>query len=185
MSRQFWSEAVTWATADGTAVANTVTETAIFPNITIPANFLQDGRSLRLKAFGKYSTTLTPTITFRLRWGGAAGTLLCASPAVTTQTTVTNALWYIEIMLTTRANGTTGSVMANGQATVYANVAPTVASTTGAAADTPMTAGGVTAPAAVTVDLTADTSLSLTTTWSAASASNTLTGTNFVLEALN
>ena len=44
MSRQYWSETLSWATADGTAVNTTTTETIIFPNVTIPANYMQDGR---------------------------------------------------------------------------------------------------------------------------------------------
>lgn len=185
MSRQFWVELIAWATADGTAIANTTTETILFPNVTIPANYMQDGRALRIKAFGKYSTTVTPTLQFWVRWGGAAGTVLCTSAAVTTPSTVTNAAWEAELMIQTRSNGATGTIMANGKLTVYAAVAPTVASATGAAAVTPMTAGGVTAPAAVTVDLTADTALSFTAKWSAASASNTITGHNYELESKN
>jgi hypothetical protein len=45
--------------------------------------------------------------------------------------------------------------------------------------------GGVVTPAAATLDLTADTALAITATWSAASASNTLTGLNYILESLN
>jgi hypothetical protein len=52
MSRQFWNETLTWAVANGVAVANTTTETILFPSVTIPANFLQDGRVLRLTAQG-------------------------------------------------------------------------------------------------------------------------------------
>ena len=64
MSRQFWQELLAWATSDGTAVANTTTETIIFPNVTVPANYMQDGRVLRLEAFGRLSTTGTPTVTY-------------------------------------------------------------------------------------------------------------------------
>jgi len=39
MSRQFWQEALWWAVTDGTAVANTTTETIVFPNVTVPANY--------------------------------------------------------------------------------------------------------------------------------------------------
>lgn len=184
MSRQFWSETLAAATSSGTAVANTTTETILFPDITVPANYMQDGRTLRLRAIGQYSTTATPTILFSLRWGGVAGTLLCKT-AATTLPTVTAALWNLDILLTVRSNGSTGTIMANGAASIYAGVAATVASSTGAAADTPMTAGGVLAPAAVTVDLTIDKALSITATWSAASASNTTTGLNYTLEALN
>jgi hypothetical protein len=184
MSRQYWAETITWATSSGTAVANTTTETILFPNITIPANYMQDGRTLRLRVFGQYSTTATPTIIFTLRWGGAAGTVLCKTAAVTLPT-ATAATWDLDIILTTRSNGSTGTIMANGHASVFAGVAPTVASSTGAAADTPLTAGGVLTPAAVTVDLTADTALSITATWSAASASNTTTGLNYTIESMN
>ncbi len=187
MSKQFFTETLGWATSSGTAVANTITETILFPNVNIPANYMQDGRHLRLRVFGQYSTTATPTMIFTLRWGGVAGTVLCKTAAVTTQTTVTAATFDLAMIIAVRSNGATGTIMANGNASIFANVAPTVASATGvgAAADTPMTAGGVITPAAATVDLTADTALSITLTWSAASASNTATGLNYVLESLN
>jgi hypothetical protein len=184
MSRQFWNETLTWATASGTAVANTTTETILFPNVTIPSNFLQDGRTLRLRAIGQYSTTATPTIIFTLRWGGVAGTVLCKTAACTLPT-ITAGVWDLDILISTRSNGSSGTLMVNGTARVFAGVAGTVASATGEGLVTPMTAGGVLTPAAVTVDLTADTALSLTATWSAASASNTTTGLNYVIEALN
>lgn len=185
MSRQFWMELITWATADATAVANTTTETILFPNVTIPANYMQDGRCLRITAFGKYSTTGTPTMIFGLRWGGVAGTLLTKTAAITTPSGVTNATWELDIFIQTRANGATGKLIANGTCTVFAGVAPTVASATGNAAVTPLTNGGTITPAEVTVDLTADTALALTLTWSAASASNTATGMQYELESRN
>lgn len=185
MSRQTWSETIFWATNSGTAVASTAAETILFPNVTIPANYLQDGRSMRLRVFGQYSNTATPTMIFGLRWGGVAGTVLCKTAAVTTPSGVTAATWDLDIILTTRSNGATGTVMANGTARVHAAVAATVGSATGAAAVTPMTAGGVVTPAAVTVDLTADTALAITLTWSASSSSNTATGLNYIIESLN
>ena len=185
MSRQFWGETLAWATSDGTAIANSTTETIIYPNITIPANYLQDGRSLRLTLFGKHSTTGTPTLTFRVRWGGVAGTVLAASGAITCGSTVTNAGFKIDVIMTARSNGSSGTVMCNGEAVVYGATAPTAGSATGAPGIGPMTNGGQTVPAVATVDLTADTALSVTATWSAASASNTLTGLNYLLESLN
>lgn len=185
MSRQFWTETLAWATADGTAIANTTTETIIFPNITIPANYLQDGRVLRLVAFGRHSTTATPTLTFRLRWGGVAGTQICASGAITCGSGVTAAMWRLEAIIQVRANGSAGSVFAVGEAEVAEDAANTVGSATNATAVGLMGSAGVATPAAVTVDLTADTALAISAQWSAASASNTLTGHVYVLEALN
>jgi hypothetical protein len=185
MSRQFWNESIVWATADGTAVASTSTETILAPNVTIPANFMQDGRTLRLRAFGKYSTTGTPTMIFGLRWGGVAGTLICKTAACTTPSGVTNAMYDLDIIMTVRSNGATGTIMGNGTARLFAAVAGTVASATGEGLVTPMSNGGVVTPAVATCDFTADTALALTLTWSANSASNTATNLNYLLEALN
>lgn len=176
LSRQFWSELIAWATADGAAVANTTSETIVMPNITIPANYMQDGRCLTMRSAGRFSTTATPTIRFRLRWGGVAGTLIWDSGTITT-TTVTAALWEVlQLRIQTRANGSSGSLFAIGTILIGSAAAPTVASATGAPAIGSFGSAGDDTPAAVTCDLTADTALALTVTWSAQSASNTATG---------
>lgn len=177
MSRQFWQEALTWVTADGTAVANTTTETIIFPNVTVPANYMADSRILRLRAFGKLSTTATPTMTWALRWGGVSGTLLATSEAITMGSGVTTVNWSIEAFIQTRSNGATGSLLVMGDLAVHSAAGTVLSNVFGVS--------GYDAPAAVTVDLTADTALSLTADWSAASASNTLTGMLYTIESLN
>jgi hypothetical protein len=165
-------------------VTANATETIVFPNVTIPANYMQDGRQLVIEAWGKFSTTTgPPTARFRTRWGGVAGTLLTDSGTITTIASVTNACWYLRQRITTRANGSAGSVFAMGKVELFGAVAPTVGSATGAPAIAAMTAGGITAPAAVTVDLTADTAFSITLTWS--SASNSLTGHNLFYDSPN
>lgn len=185
MSRQFWVETLSWATASGTAVANTTTETILFPNVTIPANYMQDGRSLLVWAFGQYGITATPTMVFSLRWGGVAGTLLNKTGAITTAAVTGTPPWEVETFMTTRSNGSSGTVMANGHGIMWNGAAPTVASTTGSPGISAMTNGGATTPAVATVDLTADTALSLTATWSASSSSNTITGLNYYIVSLN
>jgi len=177
MSRQFWNETLGWAVADGTAIANSTTETIIFPNITIPANYLQDGRVLRLRVFGKLSTTGTPTIQFGLRWGGVAGTLLAQTETITNGSGVTNVNWSLELIIQVRGNGSSGSLLVMGDAFVHTSSTAGVSNTFGVS--------GYDVPAAVTVDLTADTALAITGKWSAASASNTLTGLIYLIEALN
>lgn len=177
MSRQYWSETLAWATADGAAIHTTTTETIIFPNVTIPANLMQDGRCLRLRAFGKLSTTATPTMTFAVRWGGVGGTLLATTEAITCASGAANTAWSTEIIIQTRSNGATGSLMVMGVATINLTASTSAAGVFGVS--------GFDAPAAVTADLTADTALSLTADWSASSASNTLTGLIYTIEALN
>lgn len=185
MSRQFWTETLAWATASGTAVANSTTETIVFPNVTVPANFLQDGRCLRLRAFGGYGTTGTPTITFTVRLGGVSGTVVAKSGAITTGSAVgggasMTALWSFEAILQVRANGSSGTMMSNGEISLYS---------TGTAANStfPLASGstGGTTPATATVDLTADAALSLTVTWGTANSANSIQGHNYTIEALN
>lgn len=180
-SRQFWSEQIWWATASGTAVANTTTETILFPNVTLPANYMQDGRTLNIAAQGQHSTlgSGTVTLTFRLRWGGVSGTVICITGAITQLISLTAAFWNLNILVQTRSNGSAGTVMGNGTALVFGATAPTIGSATGAPAVSPMTAGGQITPAVATLDLTADTALSLSLQHGAASASNTATGLNY------
>lgn len=187
MSRQFWEELIAWATADGTAIANTTTEAIIFPNVTIPANYMQDGRKLRIHAAGRYSTTATPTLIFMLRWGGVTGTVLAQSTTITGGSTITNAIWELDLEIQTRSNGSAGTLFVMGRAALGSGLTtPAVGSATAAPGFSMMgSAASQITPAAVTVDLTADTALSLTADWSAASASNTLTGHLYTIESQN
>jgi hypothetical protein len=188
MSRQFWSEAVAWATVDGTAVANSTTEAIIFPNITVAGGYMADGRLLRSTLMGRWSNVVTavPTLTFRNRWGGVAGTVLSASPAIVTPATATtNAIWEMQSLLQTRANGATGSIFCMGKASMFEDAAATFGTVGNYGVVQPMGSAGAATPAAVTVDLSVDQALSDTAQWSAASASNTMTGHIKVLESMN
>lgn len=189
MSRQFWTEALAWSTADGTAITNTATETIIFPNVTIPGNYMQDGRAIQMVAYGRYSNVVTavPTLRFRIKWGGVgSSTVLADSGAITTlSTAVTNAMWVMRCWITTRSNGATGSLFATGEVTMGSNTAPTVGSATGTPADAIMSSAGISTPAAVTADLTQDTALTLSAQWSAANASNSVQGHNYYIISYN
>lgn len=193
MSRQFWSETITWATASGTAVANTGTETILFPNVTIPANYLQDGRALRLRLFGAYGTFSSTTgFTMTLRWGGVAGTVLAKTAVNVLSVSFgggasMTALWDAEIIVQTRANGSSGSLMTNGKADFYSATLATGGTVTNYGMPVPIVSGttGGSTPVAVTVDLTADTALSITGLWATANAANSIQGLNYTIEALN
>ena len=192
MSRQFWNETLTWATAAGTAVANSVTETILFPNVTIPANYMQDGRTLRLRGFFAYGTTGTPTLIFSVRWGGVAGTVLAKQAANITTSGVgggasMTALGSFEIYIQTRSNGSAGTLMTNGETILYTSTLVTAGTVTNYGQPAPIASGstGGTTPVAVTADLTADTALSLTVTWGTSNAANSIQGINYTIEALN
>lgn len=191
-SRQFWSETVSWAVASGTAVANTVTETILFPNVTIPANFMQDGRCLRLRAFGGYGTTATPSLIFSLRWGGVGGTVIAKQAVNVTTSGVgggasMTAAWDIEAIIQTRSNGSTGTLFTSGLSHLYTSTLLTAGTVTNYGQTAPLVSGstGGTTPVAVTADLTADTALALTVTWGTANAANSIQGHQYTIEALN
>jgi len=192
MSRQYWGETLAWATASGTAVANTTTETILFPNVTIPANFLQDGRALRITAYGAYGTTATPTLQIRLRWGGVSGTVIAATGAITTTSAVGGgasmlALWTFEAIIQVRSNGSSGTLMTNGQLITYTDTPLTAGTVTNYGQPSALASGstGGDTPVTATADLTADTALSLTATWGTANAANSIQGLNYYIEALN
>lgn len=192
MSRQFWSEAIAWATASGTAVANSTTETILVPNVTIPANYMQDGRALKITAFGGHGTTATPTLTFRLRWGGVSGTVMAATGAMVTTSAVgggasMTALWTFEGYIQVRSNGSTGTAMTNGIIMLYTATAPTAGTVTNYGMPAAMVSGstGGSTPATATVDWTADTALSFTVQWGTANAANSIQLHNYLIEAVN
>lgn len=191
-SRQYWMELIAWVTATGTAIANSTTETIVFPNVTIPANYMQDGRAIRAKLYGSYGTTATPTLIFSVRWGGVAGTVLAKQAANVTTSGVgggasMTAMWELDFMIQTRANGSSGSLMTNGASMLYTSTLVTAGTVTNYGQPAPLASGstGGTTPVAVTADLSADTALSVTATWSAANAANSIQGLQYYLESLN
>jgi len=187
MSRQYWMETIAWATADGSPIASSTTETIIFPNVTIPANYMQDGRGIRLRVVGKYSTLGSGTVShvYQVRWGGVAGTTITKTGTITLLISLTNCLFDIDVMVQTRSNGSSGTLMGNGRAHVYSGTAPTIGSATGSPAEAPFTNGGQSTPAVATVDLTVDTALSVTLLHGANSSSNTATGLQYTIESMN
>ena len=144
---------------------------------------MQDGRCLRFTLYGRQTFAVSNTITFRVRWGGVSGTVLAASGALV-QAAVTAGIWSMEGIIQCRANGSSGSLYCMGRAKVNDDVTQTVGSATNAGVEDFMGSAGVATPAAVTVDLTADTALSFTAQFGTA-GSNTLTGHILLLETLN
>lgn len=192
MSRQFWSECLAWATASGTAVNTTTTETILFPNVTIPANYMQDGRVLRLTAYGGYGTTATPTLQFAIRWGGVSGTVLAQQAANVTTSGVgggasMTAPWEVEAVIQTRSNGSSGTLYTMGHSILHTSTLLTAGTVTNYGQVAPITSGsgGGFTPAAVTADLTADTALSLTVDWGTSNAANNIQGHIYIIEGLN
>lgn len=169
--RQYWVAPLSpLHTADGTALANstTITDISPTPNITIPANLLEVGSLLRWRAFGRFSTTGTPTLLLGIYYGAVAGTAIAATAATTTSSGVTNTTWVFEGEARVRSVGSSGTILGAGLA---------YGITTNGFVPAPATA-----PAAATVDTTSAKAVTIGATWSAASASNTITCHHFSLE---
>jgi hypothetical protein len=157
----------------GAAYASSVTLTDVSPapQVILPANLLDVGQILRLKAFGVFSTTAAPTLLLGFYYGLVAGTALAASGAVATGSGVTNVPWHLEYEGRVRSTGTAGTIM--GAGFEYRGTA--------------VNAGGflpipITALATVTIDTTTAKALSVGAQWGTSSASNTLTCHHFSVE---
>lgn len=158
----------------GTALANstTITDISPAPQITMPANYLDYiGATLRLTAYGMFSTTATPTLLLGFYYGAVAGTALVATAATTTGT-ATNWPWRIEYTGVVRSIGSTGTIMGGG--VCYLGTSATVLSTVAFA--TPQTA--------VTIDTTAAKAITAGATWGTANASNTITCHALIVESV-
>ena len=186
MSLQGWSETLVSAQIDGTALTASVTATSILPaaaKFTLPANFFQIGKVLRVVAAGRVSNIITTpgTLTLDLRLGA----VIAANGGAMALNVVakTNVPWWLEWVLTCRAIGasTTANLMHQGlwcSESVIGSALPTV----GGAGQhmlpnaTPAVGTGFDSTAAQVVDLFA--------TWSLNNA-NSIQVHQFALESLN
>ncbi len=135
----------------------------------IYGNTLQPGSIVDIEAWGVASNTGTPTLILGAYWGGAVGAAvggvaLVVSTAKTTTTAMSNWEWHAWFMFRVLAVGTSGSVMGSG----YWRLPTSLTAWT-------EVRWPETAPAAVTIDTTINKNLVIGATWSAASASNSIT----------
>jgi hypothetical protein len=118
MSLQTWQETLITAQVDGPTLTAAAAASCVAPAalITLPANYLQIGRMLKVTAQGRISCVVTTpgTARFDVRLGG---TVVFDSGALNLNTVAkVNVPWWLEIILTCRAigNGTTANFMGQG-----------------------------------------------------------------------
>ncbi|MFF8482318.1 hypothetical protein [Streptomyces antibioticus] len=146
-----------------TTLANSTTQTAI-ATYTIPAGDAVAGAVYRIRAWGTLGVTGTPTMTFVCKLGGAAGTTMVTFPAVTVRSGATDGYWDLDFYLACATTGGSGTWAPMAK---YTHNFLTSATT--------YTAIGPITAAPVTRDTTTANDMVLCATWSAASASNTIT----------
>lgn len=154
-------------TADAT-VGNTVTETSIVPasgagSANLYFGYLSVGKSLRITGIGYISETGTPTLRIRLKLNT---TLILDSTAFTLPASLSNSRFHFEFVLTCRTAGAGGDVYAQGYII------------------TGGTRTEIVKTAVVSVNTTSNHTVAVTAQWGTADAANTLTVTNFYMEAL-
>jgi len=183
------TEALSANYANGSALASSSTATSIGPTTGaayLPANFFLPssgvGKSLLVKAFGVLSDTATPNLTIGVTANTTQGTYNSSGIFATTGTLaqgsgVTNVPWDLEVLITCSAVGASGTFLADGMFRVY-NTATTInTARCSSSAANPNTALTLSTESAYYVELFA--------TWSAASASNTITVYNVAVLGLN
>lgn len=188
MSMQGWVETLAAASVDGPTLTNSVAATSILVSSAkpvLPAQYFNVlGRTLRLRAKGRISTVVTTpgTFTFDIRFGT---TIVFTGGAISLNVTAqTNATFDLDITLVSRSigNGTSGTVLGVGALVSRAVVGSPAVTAGGAGAmllpDTaPVVGIGFDSTTAQTIDLFG--------TWSVASASNSITVHQFIIESLN
>lgn len=176
---QFWrsllpgtnSVAVGAGAAYNTSVA--LTDVSPAPQWVINANSLFLGQRLRVKGYGIFSNTGTPTLSLGIYYGGIAGTALATTGAVTTTTGATNWPFDIELDIRVASVGATGTVWCNGKVNLGTSLT----------AMTPLWLPSLqTQP--ITVDTTSAKALTIGAQWGTSSASNTLTVEDFYAETI-
>jgi hypothetical protein len=153
----------------GSAIANTTSETAFASAYTIPANSLKVGDVLRIKLWGVYSTAaVAPTITGKIKFGS---TVMLNTGALTSVALVSNGGWFMDASFVVQAIGGSGSI----DAQAYAEFS--TAATTGLSVNVANTAP-------ITVATNAAQAITATVTWSLASASDSITLRQMIVEKL-
>lgn len=151
---------ISTATTLGTSATETVIAT-----MSIPAGDLAVGSAFRFKIHGNISFLASATITYKVRWGGVAGTNMgTIGPITLSATAQTNKEMVLEAYWQVRTISATGTVFGNLIHTGSGDVTTAVGDTLIGSSD-----------GAVTIDTTAATTIVVTAQWGASSASNTLT----------
>lgn len=166
----------TITTADNTATETEVTDLTV----SLPANFLKAGTTLRGVVWGQIDTpgAGVPTARIKLYHGGTSGTTILDSGAVTHTTSLADSLVKIEWSLTCITVGGSGTIEAQGQVSWGSNTAPAIRGLGVSGAS------GATNDTTFTVDTTTAKDITLTFKWGSAVAGATFKARSGYVEIL-
>lgn len=107
--------------ASGTQISNTTTETILCPDFTFAADYFEVGDAFKYTVLFEQSSVITTpgTQTYRLRYGGVAGTAMATSGAFAPDPTAaaTSLTMGLEFWFVCRSVGSTGSFFTIGRFT--------------------------------------------------------------------
>ena len=186
MSLQTWQETLISSQIDGTAVTTATPGASLLPPaavITIPANYFQIGKVLRINMWGRISNRVTgpDTLTLNVRFGAIQ---VAASQALAINVVAkTNVSFWLQWLLTCRSigNSTLATMMHQGLFMSESVIGSPLPSVGGSGvllipASAPAVGTGFDSTVAVTVDLYGF--------WSTG-AVNSIQSHQYILEALN
>ena len=158
----FYSTNTLRTRSNSTVAQSIVNDTGSFGASTIPANFVQQGTIIEVKGVGYLTTdSVLPTLLITLLWGN---TTIATSGAVTFLSQISTAkMWEYNAVLRFVSSGASGSVITS-QA-LWLN-------------DLNNNSFG-SSPGAITVDTTVTSLIDIKAQWSAASANNSITGSQW------
>lgn len=169
LSGVFFSQVADTVIASTAAETTMINQTGALGSVQLPANFLSaPGQALRIRASGIIANTATPTLQLKFKLGA---TTVLDTTALTMATITGTSEFELDIILTLRTAGATGTLAASMSMRYRAT------------AGTPLELMANNA-AVSSFDTTIARSMDLTLQWGASSASNTATIRNIVAEAI-
>lgn len=169
----------------GTDINSVCPQAVINQYCALPANDARAGKSYEVLFGGLYGNTATPTLIWTPRWGSsttvATNVTLGASPTVTTISGVTAQPWLGRFLFHVRT-APPGATLGTGKGAGF--VAMTIPVTSSQYTQM-VVIGGTAATIDTTGQGTAGCGITMNATWSASSASNTITCEYYILRSLN
>jgi hypothetical protein len=172
------------SSSEGSIITSSVGDQPAIPALYFAG---RERRSILIEASGIIGTTSTPTIIFQVRLGTTAGgsylsgTSVGVTAAITTSSGVSNKLWRLRLQLTCNTPGIgTGNATLSGAGTVWSGGGFASPFEYAIEPTTPDTATWTS-----TIDAGLTQYLNLSATFSASSASNTITTKNLSVWGLN
>lgn len=151
----------------GNTVANSITETTLTSQATLPPEMWFIGRNFQVNLFGTIGTAaLLPTITVKAKLGS---TVIGSTGTANSLASFSSAQWSCVLFITVISIGSSGTIEVQGNVKLQSNLLGQV--------EAPIVNTSV-----ITIDMTTNQTLSFTIQWGAASASNTITLRQFILK---